>query len=120
MESRLEITVDRLAALAQTHRLAVFRLLVVAGPNGHAAGEIAASLGMAASSLSFHLAHLKRAGLVTVTRDGRSLRYAADFDAMRELIAFLTESCCNGTAGKTENSARPGDALRALLARNVA
>jgi DNA-binding transcriptional ArsR family regulator len=98
MEINLDSTVDKLAALAQPHRLAVFRLLVVAGPEGQAAGDIAERLGLPASSLSFHLAHLKRAGLVTVVREGRSLLYAADFAAMRGLIAFLTENCCAGSA----------------------
>ncbi len=88
--------VERLSALAQPHRLAVFRLLVVAGPHGHAAGEIAEALALPASSLSFHLAHLKRAGLVLMTREGRSLRYVADFAAMRGLVDFLTENCCDG------------------------
>jgi DNA-binding transcriptional ArsR family regulator len=98
MELIPDTMVDRLAALAQPHRLAVFRLLVVAGPEGQAAGEIADAVGLPASSLSFHLAHLKRAGLITAARDGRSLRYAADFMAMRGLVDFLTENCCAGTA----------------------
>jgi DNA-binding transcriptional ArsR family regulator len=98
MEMSLDSTVDKLAALAQSHRLAVFRLLVVAGPGGRAAGDIADAVGLPASSMSFHLAHLKRAGLVTATRDGRSLRYAADFGAMRGLVDFLTENCCAGSA----------------------
>lgn len=97
MEIKLESMVDRLAALAQPHRLAVFRLLVIAGPHGQAAGDIADTIGLPASSLSFHLAHLKRAGLVIATRDGRSLRYAADFAAMRGLVDFLTENCCQGS-----------------------
>ena len=92
----MESTVDQLAALAQPHRLAVFRLLVVAGTEGRAAGEIAEAVGLPGSSLSFHLAHLKRAGLVTATREGRSMRYAADFAAMRGLVDFLTENCCAG------------------------
>jgi DNA-binding transcriptional ArsR family regulator len=98
MEMIPESMVERLAALAQPHRLAVFRLLVVAGPDGRAAGDIAGDLALPASSLSFHLAHLKRAGLVTAVRAGRSLRYAADFAAMRGLVDFLTENCCSGAA----------------------
>jgi DNA-binding transcriptional ArsR family regulator len=111
--------VDRLAALAQPHRLAVFRLLVVAGPDGRAAGDIAEAVGLPASTLSFHLAHLKRAGLVTAARGGRSLRYAADFAAMRGLVDFLGENCCAGSdcAPATE---KPGDALRALLESQIA
>ena len=96
MESNSLIVVDRLAALAQLHRLAVYRLLVVAGPAGRLPGDIAAELGIPASSLSFHLAHLKRAGLVTAAREGRSLRYAADFAAMSGLVDFLTDNCCTG------------------------
>ena len=115
----LATIVDRLAALAQPHRLAVFRLLVVAGPQGRAAGDIAETVGLPASTLSFHLAHLKRAGLVSAAREGRSLHYAADFAAMRGLVDFLTENCCTG-AGCVPVVEKPGDALRALLERNVA
>jgi ArsR family transcriptional regulator, arsenate/arsenite/antimonite-responsive transcriptional repressor len=88
--------VGALGALANEHRLAVFRLLVQAGPEGCAAGAIAQALGMAPSSLSFHLAHLARADLVTQRREGRSLIYAADFAAMNGLVGFLTENCCGG------------------------
>ena len=115
----LTIIVDRLAALAQPHRLAVFRLLVVAGPGGRAAGDIADAVGLPASTLSFHLAHLKRAGLITAVRAGRSLHYATDFVAMRGLVDFLAENCCAGAAPGPV-AAKPGDALRALLERNVA
>jgi DNA-binding transcriptional ArsR family regulator len=88
--------VERLSALAQPHRLAAFRLLVAAGPNGMAAGDIATRLNVPASSLSFHLAHLRRAGLAVQRRAGRSLFYAADFAAMADLVAYLTENCCGG------------------------
>ncbi len=91
-------TVDALSALANEHRLGVFRLLMQRGPNGLAAGEIATKLDLPASSLSFHLAHLLRAGMITQVREGRSLIYAADFDRMRGLIDFLTEKCCGGAA----------------------
>lgn len=96
MELSLETTVDRLAALAQPHRLAVFRLLVVAGPAGRLAGDIATDLGIPPSSLSFHLAHLRRAGLVHAEQRGRERRYAADFAAMRGLVDYLTRNCCAG------------------------
>ena len=89
-------TVTALAALAHEHRLAIFRLLVQAGPEGKAAGEIAEALDMAPSSLSFHLAHLNRAGLIAQRRESRSLIYSADFDEMNALIGFLTENCCGG------------------------
>jgi DNA-binding transcriptional ArsR family regulator len=87
-----------LSALAQEHRLAVFRLLVQAGPQGRAAGEIAEKLALPASSLSFHLAHLNRAGLIAQRREGRSLIYSADFSAMNGLVGFLTENCCGGAS----------------------
>ena len=88
--------VSALASLAQEHRLALFRLLVQTGPDGMAAGALAEALGVPNSSLSFHLAHLNRAGLIAQRRAGRSLIYTADYDAMNALIAFLTENCCGG------------------------
>lgn len=90
---------DAIAAfsgLANEHRLAVYRLLVQAGPEGQSAGEIAEALDLPSSSLSFHLAHLKRSGLITQRRESRSLIYAADFDGMNALVAFLTDNCCGG------------------------
>lgn len=85
-----------LAALAQETRLDVFRLLVQAGPDGLAAGEIAGRLGIAPPTLSFHLKELRSAGLVRQEREGRSLLYAPDFGAMTALVRFLTENCCGG------------------------
>lgn len=85
-----------LAALAQESRLAVFRLLVQTGPEGLAATRIAEQLGIAPSSLSFHLKELTNAELVTQTKAGRSLIYAANFSTMNGLIGFLTENCCGG------------------------
>lgn len=89
--------VAALTSLAQEHRLALFRLLVQAGPDGMAAGALAEALGIPNSSLSFHLAHLTRAGLIGQRRDGRSLIYTANYDAMNRLVGFLTENCCGGT-----------------------
>lgn len=92
------VTVVRaLGALAQEHRLATFRLLVEAGPDGLAAGALADRLDVPASSLSFHLSQLAKAGLVSQRRQSRSIIYAADFAAMNTLIAYLTENCCQGT-----------------------
>ncbi|WP_172840874.1 ArsR/SmtB family transcription factor [Allosphingosinicella indica] len=88
--------VEALAALAQEHRLALFRLLVQAGDDGLAAGAIAEKLGVPNSSLSFHLAHLTRAGLIRQRRDGRSRVYTADYPAMNALVAYLLENCCAG------------------------
>ncbi|WP_088309982.1 ArsR/SmtB family transcription factor [Novosphingobium sp. B 225] len=85
-----------LGALAQEHRLAAFRLLVQAGPQGLAAGALAEALGVAPSSLSFHLAQLSHAGLVSQRREGRSILYSADYPAMTGLLAYLTENCCAG------------------------
>lgn len=90
--------INALSALANEHRLAVFRLLVQAGPGGKAAGDIAAALDLPASSLSFHLAHLTRAGLIQQRRESRSLFYSADFTAMSGLVGFLTENCCGGAS----------------------
>src|SRR6516165_10197575 len=88
--------VAALAALAQDNRLDVFRLLVQAGPDGMPAGGVADALDLAPNTLTFHFDRLRTAGLVTARREGRSIIYAARFEAMHELIAFLTENCCGG------------------------
>jgi len=93
--------VQSLAALAQETRLTVYRLLVQQGPSGMAAGEIAAQLALAPATLSFHLKELARASLVQARQDGRFIYYAADFDAMNALLAFLTENCCAADCGPT-------------------
>ena len=90
--------IGALGALAQEHRLALFRLLVQAGDDGVAAGAIAEALGVPNSSLSFHLAHLTRAGLIGPVRQGRSLIYRADYAAMNDLVGYLMENCCGGAA----------------------
>jgi DNA-binding transcriptional ArsR family regulator len=89
-----------LAALAQEHRLAVFRLLVQAGPEGMPAGQVAYALDLAPNTLTFHFDRLRVAGLVTVRREGRSMIYAARFEAMNALLGFLTENCCQGAPEK--------------------
>jgi ArsR family transcriptional regulator, arsenate/arsenite/antimonite-responsive transcriptional repressor len=88
--------VTALSALAQEHRLALFRLLVQAGEQGMAAGALAERLGIPNSSLSFHLAGLSRAGLISQERRSRSLIYRADYRAMNGLIGYLMENCCAG------------------------
>ena len=88
--------VSALAALAQETRLAIFRVLVKAGPTGLAAGKIAEKLALAAPTASFHLKELKGAGLLSSRREGRSLIYVADFTVMKGLIEFLTDDCCGG------------------------
>lgn len=88
--------VDLLSALAQGHRLAVFRLLVKAGPEGLSAGSIAREVGVRPNTLSTHLAILEHAGLAQSRREGRSVIYTADYAAMRGLLGFLMEDCCGG------------------------
>ena len=102
---------ELLAALGHESRLAIFRLLVQAGPEGINASAIGEQLGMAPATLSFHLAHLTRVGLIRGQKESRFIRYSADYGAMDELIAFLTDNCCQGKAclpktaasGNTEN-----------------
>ena len=88
---------DALSALGQETRLDVFRLLVQAGAAGMPAGEIAARLGTMQNTMSSHLKILDHAGLVRAEREGRSIRYHADFTGIRDLLAFLMEDCCNGS-----------------------
>jgi DNA-binding transcriptional ArsR family regulator len=90
--------VAALAALAQDNRLEIFRLLVQAGPEGMAAGQVAERLGLAPNTLTFHFDRLRFARLVTVRRDGRSMIYAARFETMNDLVSFLTENCCQGAS----------------------
>jgi DNA-binding transcriptional ArsR family regulator len=85
-----------LAALAQDNRLDVFRLLVRAGPDGLAAGQIADTLGLPPNTLSFHFDRLRHADLIAVRREGRSLIYSARFETMHALVNYLTENCCTG------------------------
>lgn len=100
----IDTAVNRLAALAQTHRLSVFRLLVRKGPEGMAAGEIAEHLGIASNALSFHLKELSNAGLLKSRPEGRFIYYAPDFKAMNGLLEYLTENCCAGSPGPAECS----------------
>jgi len=97
--------VASLAALAQENRLDTFRLLVRAGPDGMPAGEVAAKLGISPNNLTFHFDKLREAGLVTVRREGRSMIYAARYEAMNALLGYLTENCCQGASA---NCAAPG------------
>lgn len=90
--------VESLSALAHEGRLKVFRMLVTAGPDGLAAGEIARRLGTPPNTLSANLTLLTQAGLAQSRRDGRSIIYSARFDRMGELMAFLVEDCCGGAA----------------------
>lgn len=88
--------IEALGALAQEHRLKLFRLLVQAGDKGMPAGAIAEALGVPNSSLSFHLTQLRNAGLILQERQHRSLIYRANYPAMNALVAYLMENCCGG------------------------
>ena len=113
--------VVKLAALAQETRLALFRLLVEAGPAGLAAGVIAERLGVAPPTLSFHLKELTYAGLIRAAQQGRYVIYSADFEAMNALIGYLTENCCRmscepecaSTCASTTEPRRPTAGKRA-------
>ncbi len=95
--------INAFAALAHEYRLRVYRLLVERGPAGLSAGDIAEKVGLAPSSLSFHVQALQRARLITRRRASRQLIYAADFAAMNAVIAFMTENCC----GQAESVCAP-------------
>ncbi|MEX8520186.1 MAG: ArsR/SmtB family transcription factor [Leptothrix sp. (in: b-proteobacteria)] len=100
--------VQALAALAQPVRLQVFRVLVVAGPAGLAAGALAEQLGVAPNTLSFHLKELLHAQLVTQERDGRFLIYRAAYERMNGLLSYLTAHCCQGEPCLTPEAGRCG------------
>jgi ArsR family transcriptional regulator, arsenate/arsenite/antimonite-responsive transcriptional repressor len=105
--------VAALSALAQDNRLDVFRLLVRAGPQGMAAGQVAEELGLAPNTLTFHFDRLQVAGLITVRREGRSMIYAARYETMNALLAFLTENCCQGApALRTSAKCKPTKSVR--------
>lgn len=91
-------TIAALAALAHAHRLAAYRLLVEAGPDGLSAGLVAEKLRIPPSSLTFHLQQLFRAQLITQRRLSRQLIYAANFETMNSLLAYLTKNCCGESA----------------------
>ena len=95
---KLLAAVKSLGALAHEHRLAIYRLLIKQGPGGLPAGVVGNRIGLTPSSLTFHLQALQRAGLITQARVGRQLFYSADFSAMNDLIGYLTDECCVGSA----------------------
>lgn len=100
-----EDAIAALAALAQESRLDVYRLLVQAGSAGIPAGRIGERLGLPSATLSFHLNQLRQAGLITFERKGRSLIYAAEYRAMHDLLAYLTENCCRDDPSTCETAA---------------
>jgi DNA-binding transcriptional ArsR family regulator len=105
---------ELLAALGHESRLAIFRMLVEAGPEGMNVSAIAEKLGLPGATLSFHLAHLSRVGLIKGERESRFIHYSAEYETMNELIAFLTRNCCQGNtclphpAVCSPNSEQPG------------
>jgi ArsR family transcriptional regulator len=99
--------ITALGALAHAYRLSIFRLLVARGPEGLPAGRIAIRLGVAPSSLTFHLQNLHRAGLITRRRESRQLFYAVDFTSMNAVVDYLTENCCAESGTQCCASARP-------------
>ena len=105
--------IHALAALAQAHRLRIFRMLVRELPGGMAAGEIAARIGLAPSALSFHLSHLERAGLLQATRNKRNIVYAVDPGGMRALLAFLSQDCCHGRPEICGGLPQPAETIEA-------
>jgi len=110
----IEEALGALAGLAQVTRLTVFRLLVEAGPDGLAAGDIARELTIPATTLSFHLRSLSNASLVVSQRHGTSINYAANFGTMNGLVGFLTDNCCGGNPEACAKAAPPRRAVRTL------
>lgn len=104
--------IDALGALAQRSRLGAYRLLVEAGPEGLPAGVIGEKLELPPATLSFHLAHLVRAGLVRSRQEGRFIYYSADFASMNALVGYLTDNCCSGGAGCSPRHCSPAPAGR--------
>lgn len=103
------------AALSQETRLGVVRALVVAGPDGLAAGTIAERMGVSASNISFHLKELERSGLINQRRESRSLLYTASYEALADLVKFLMEDCCSGALkvggpGQSDDCCGPAEA----------
>lgn len=103
---------EYLAALGHESRLAVFRLLVEAGPEGLNASAIGEKVGLAPATLSFHLAHLSRVGLIKGRQESRFIYYSADYGVMDDLLAFLTHNCCQGASCLPKTAASDTTAKR--------
>jgi ArsR family transcriptional regulator, arsenate/arsenite/antimonite-responsive transcriptional repressor len=112
--------VEALGALAHEYRLGIYRLLVEQGPAGLAAGAIGEKVGLAPSSLTFHLQNLHRAGLIVQRRESRSLIYSVDFDAMNDLVGYLTENCCTASGNSSATACKPAPASKTVKRRKVA
>lgn len=112
--------VDALGALAHEYRLEIYRLLVEKGPDGLSAGAIGEAVGLAPSSLTFHLQNLHRTGLIVQRRESRSLIYSVDFAAMNDLVGYLTENCCTGSTASCATSCKPSAEPKATKKRRSA
>lgn len=112
--------VEALGALAHEFRLAIYRVLVERGPEGLAAGAIGEAVGLAPSSLTFHLQNLHRAGLIVQRRESRSLIYSVDFAAMNELVGYLTDNCCVGSPGSCATDCKPASSSKTSKRRKIA
>ncbi|WP_116809838.1 ArsR/SmtB family transcription factor [Steroidobacter cummioxidans] len=112
--------VEALGALAHEHRLGIYRLLVERGPAGLAAGAIGEALGLAPSSLTFHLQNLHRAGLIVQRRESRSLIYSVDFAAMNDLVGYLTENCCADSGSACVTACKPASSSKTGKRKKVA
>ncbi|MBC3916426.1 helix-turn-helix transcriptional regulator [Undibacterium sp. CY18W] len=108
--------ISALAAIAQESRLAIFRLLVQAGPEGMIASKISEALNIAPSSLSFHLKELNHADMISVKQNGRFMIYAANFTTMNHLLGFLTDNCCGGNPCTPVSTCKPAKASKKTLA----
>lgn len=109
---RAIITFD---ALSQETRLRAFRLLVEAGPNGMPAGKLSETLGTPHNTLSFHLSHLANAGIVSSRKEGRSVIYSANYDAMRDLIGFMVKDCCSADFANIREDKKKGRSIIELF-----
>jgi ArsR family transcriptional regulator, arsenate/arsenite/antimonite-responsive transcriptional repressor len=111
---RTPAVIEALGALAHEHRLAIYRLLVQRGPDGLSAGTIGERVGLVPSSLTFHLQHLQRAGLVMQRRESRQLFYSADFAVMNGLVGYLTENCCGNSEAACSTSCTPSQTVKPI------
>lgn len=116
MDERQALT--SFAALSQDTRLAIVRTLVVAGPEGLAAGLIAERMGVSPSNVSFHLKELERSGLIAQRRESRSIVYSARYDALADLVEFLMEDCCAGHPAIRKGVERAVGRCKTGVARN--
>jgi len=112
--------VEALGALAHEYRLGIYRLLVEQGPEGLAAGAIGEAVGLAPSSLTFHLQNLHRAGLILQRRESRSLIYSVDFAAMNNLVGYLTENCCSRSGNSCATECKPPSKSKAMKRKKAA